>query len=382
MKIFILSRGYPTEYDPTWGCFERDHALMLKKHGHEVVVFSVDKRFRIRGHWGINHRISDGIDIYDCRIFPSRLLSSRFPRLLICLYSLFCLWTFEKAIKKNGIPDVIFSHFLANTTLLKRIKKKYKVPIVAMEHWSMLLEEPRPKFVDVYANNGYPLADRILSVSKALQQQLKSLYNVDSIVVNNIISPEFEIINRKQHEHFTFVSIGSLLVRKGYDVLLKAFAKSGLINHGVQLIIVGQDEGEASHLIEMTNSLSLSNNVNFVGQKTKQEISDILSRSDGFVLSSRSETFGVVYIEAMMFGLPVIGTRCGGPEEIIDETNGILVDVDSIDQLSNAMNYMYSNIQKYNNSVISSSCIQKYSPDVIYEQIIASMKDVINNYNK
>ena len=382
MNIYLLARGYPTTDDPTWGCFERDHAITLKSHGHHVVVFSVDKRFRLKGHLGINRRIEDGIDVYDCKFFPSRLLSAKFPKLLIFFYSLFCLWTFEKALKHNGLPDVIFSHFLANTTLLGRIKTKYNVPIVAMEHWSMLLEEPRPRFVDVYAHNGYPLANKIITVSSALQQQLEKLYDVRSIVINNIISPELMKIDKKQHLDFTFVSIGSLLVRKGHDCLLKAFSRSELIQYGVRLVIVGQDEGEQSNLIKLADSLGLSKNVEFVGGKNKKELSEILASSDAFVLSSRSETFGVVYIEAMMFGLPVIGTRCGGPEEIINDDNGILVDVDDINQLSAALKQIYNNYHNYDREAISRNCINRYSADVIYEQIIECIKDVINETNK
>lgn len=378
MRVFLLSRGYPTSTDPAWGCFERDHALVLKQKGHEVVVFSVDKRFRVGGHWGISHEVADDINIYDCRLFPSRLLLFLSPRLLVFLYSFFCLWTFRKAVKDNGLPDVIFSHYLANTVILKRVKKKYGIPILAMEHWSMVMAENRPRYVDIFAKSGYILADKIISVSNALHNRLLELYNVDSIVINNIISPEFNDTSWREHDGFTFISIGRIVEGKGYDTLIHAFAKSGLITSNVQLTIIGEDGGEKSKLELLVQSLGLTEYVHFVGGKTKTEIAHLLSNSDAFVLASRSETFGVVYIEAMLFGLPVIGTRCGGPEEIITNQNGMLVNVDDINQLSDALVSMYHDINKYDRESISKDCSTKYSADVIYEKVVRCMYDIIN----
>ena len=372
MRVFILSRGYPTKDDPAWGCFERDHALLLKNKGHEVVVFSVDKRFRVKGYWGINHRIADGINIYDCRVFPSRLLLSVAPRILVYLYSIFCLWTFNRAAKNHGLPDVIYSHYLPNTAILGRVKRKFDIPILAMEHWSMLLEKSRPKYVDVFAKYGYSIADKVIAVSEVLNKRLLELYNVDSIVINNIISPEFHYLSPQKHPEFRFISIGQLLERKGFDVLINAYSKSKLPDD-VKLLIIGDDGGKKDELIELSKTLKISNKIDFLGKKTKHELANLFAASDVFVLSSRSETFGVVFIEAMMYGLPVIGTRCGGPDEIINEENGILVDVDNVDQLSDALIYMYNHVHEYNRLEISRNCSEKYSADVIYEKIYSCM---------
>ena len=71
------------------------------------------------------------------------------------------------------------------------------------------------------------------------------------------------------------------------------------------------------------------------------EVSSILAHADIFVLASRKETFGIVYVEAMAKGLPVIATKCGGPEEFVNKENGILVPVDNVEELSKAMLLMY-----------------------------------------
>ena len=66
MKIFFVSRGWPSEREPQWGSFERDQALALRKMGHQVVVLSVDARFRrYRRKYGITKEIHENIPHYN-----------------------------------------------------------------------------------------------------------------------------------------------------------------------------------------------------------------------------------------------------------------------------------------------------------------------------
>ena len=100
---------------------------------------------------------------------------------------------------------------------------------------------------------------------------------------------------------------------------------------------------------------------------------------DAFVLASRSETFGVVYIEALRSGLPVIATKCGGPEDFINETNGMLVPVNNIISLTGALQRMVVNIDKYNRKSISDDCLYKFAPDTIANQLFQIYTQIINN---
>ena len=87
------------------------------------------------------------------------------------------------------------------------------------------------------------------------------------------------------------------------------------------------------NLEQQIDRAGLNSNVYLLGRKGKKEIGSILCNSDVFVLPSRSETFGVVYVEAMMMGLPVIATVCGGPEEFVQKTDGLLVPCDESNYL-------------------------------------------------
>ena len=115
--------------------------------------------------------------------------------------------------------------------------------------------------------------------------------------------------------------------------------------------------------------LGIENSVEMTGNLRREEIVDKLHASNVFVLPPNSEIFGVVYIEAMASGLPVIATKCGGPEEFVEHFNGLLIDLNSEEQLVEAMQYMYGHYNEYNPEIISESIIDKYAPDKVARQI-------------
>jgi len=104
------------------------------------------------------------------------------------------------------------------------------------------------------------------------------------------------------------------------------------------------------------------------GVADRKEVLKLLQSSDAFVLSSQYETFGVVVIEAMSCGLPVVATRCGGPESIVVNNKlGKLVDID-VDGLSKGMLELYN--KKYDSKYIRDYVIDNFSADVISEKLL------------
>ena len=95
------------------------------------------------------------------------------------------------------------------------------------------------------------------------------------------------------------------------------------------------------------HELELDNYVDFVGRKTKEEIADILNKSNVFVIASSLETFCIPGIEALASGLPIVCTKCCGPEEYIDEKCGKLVEVGDVNAIADALCQVYENITKY-----------------------------------
>lgn len=374
MKILFISRGYPTVLEPQWGCFERDQAIALKKMGHEIIFLSLDCRFALKhknNKFGFQYRYQDGFHIYNYKSYiPKNLIDLFSINLSIKYYSDKLLCVFEEIIKNHGKPDILYAHYLSNIVISKAIKDKYKIPLVGMEHWSQINKDSLSPIV--YSNGiiAYKSVNKLLVVSNALKKRVKEHFNIDSEVVYNTIGAEFERrdINQYKKNNFQFISVGSLFPGKGYDVLIKAFYNSNLATKGCKLLIIGQG-GEEKKLRRQIDKYQLAENITLLGRKTKNEIADYLKESHAFVLASRGETFGVVYIEAMMFGLPVIATKCGGPEEIVNSDNGLLVAKDNVNELSDALINMYNNVGNYNSELIARQCYERYSPSQFAKKI-------------
>ena len=111
--------------------------------------------------------------------------------------------------------------------------------------------------------------------------------------------------------------------------------------------------------------------------KSKAEIVEILQNSHFFVLPSLSETFGVVYIEALACGLPVVSTDCGGPRDIVTPQNGLLIPCENEVALEHALLHMLQHYTQYDRKSIAEDCQARFSPKVIAEQLTQIFENTI-----
>ena len=381
MNILIFSRGYPSIQDSQWGCFERDQARALQKMGHSVTVISVDGRFRLYPRkLGITYSEDNGIHIYNIYLLPFKALIPLGYKLRLKVWRHIALYLYNH-IQKGKRYDLIYAHYLTNIYLACAIKHKYSIPIVGIEHWSVLNRKKLPLYVQEMGKIAYSSVDRLIVVSDSLRQQIFSHFGIDSIVIHNMVSREFFERNDLQknncHNCLKIVSVGNLLYGKGHDVLIKAFYHSNLQKKGASITIVGEgkERGKLQHLI---NQLGLQNNVFLVGRKNKSEVLKILLSGDFFVHPSRGENFSVAIIEALSVGLPVIATLCGGAKDCISAENGILVPIGDVESLSAALISMSNNKDSYDREYIIADCRDKYSENVISRQLDEVFYEVIN----
>ena len=384
MNILLVSRGYPTKQEPTWGCFEKDQAESLSQLGHKVTIISVDIRFR--WHWrklGVTHQIIDGVNVYDLFCIPYALLFFLPTHLKHKFYAFLYKRLCKKVIQTGGIPDVIYAHYLNYMYYGIQLQKELNVPLVGIEHWSeMGKKEIQPSTLQ-RALQIYSQLDQLIVVSSALKQNILNNIPLQTPIhiVNNMVGNEFRYTPVQSHHPLTLVSTGSLIQRKGYDLLIEALAQIPDLPQDWQLLIIG--DGILKSKLEKTiTDKGLQQHIHLVGRKNKQQIADIFHNSDFFVLPSRSETFGVVYIEALACGLPVIATNCGGPSDIVYQENGLIVPNENIAALADAIQYMATNLNKYNRQTIALNCLDNFSPTVIAKQLTAIFQEATKTYKK
>lgn len=383
MKILILSRGVPNDHDPQEGCFELDQAKALKSAGYDVVIMAIDSR--IRKYWrkiGIEEKIVDGIKTYKLFIFPSsiirRLLSFK---LGVSLEAKEAVYLYRHVLKREGKFDLVHAHFLTSIYYAHIIKQKFNVPVIGTEHWSQVNTDTPARNVLFMARKAYPSIDALISVSESLRKRIKDNFNIDSSVIHNLIDTSYLLpINNKilDSSPFQITLVGSLIQLKGFDFFIRSFAKSKVAEKNVIVKIIGGG-AEYTDLLKLIKEFDLTSKVLLLNQQPKKIIFKELNNSNIFVLPSRNENFSVSVLEALSNGLPVIATICGGIRECIDESNGILVEVDNEKQMIHALEQMYNTFETYDFKKIQNDCLTKYSPQSISQKLGNIYQFVLNN---
>lgn len=131
-------------------------------------------------------------------------------------------------------------------------------------------------------------------------------------------------------------AIGNIRDAKDYPTLLRAAAQLSVNGDRYRFVVVGDDRWGLQQLLELRDALGLRERVVFTG--FRPDVSRILRAADVFALSSSSEGFSLSTVQAMAAGVPVVATRCGGPEQILrHEQEGLLVPVSDPSALAEAI---------------------------------------------
>jgi glycosyltransferase involved in cell wall biosynthesis len=115
-------------------------------------------------------------------------------------------------------------------------------------------------------------------------------------------------------------------------------------------------------------SLGVKDRVDFLGRLTREDMQLEMQRASCFVLPSRYEAFGVVLIEAMATGLPVIATRSGGPESLVTRDVGLLIESENAADLAAAMLEMVKNLENYSALKIREMTLRRFGERFVMEQ--------------
>ena len=380
MHIMFIPSWYDNDRNKVHGSFFREQATKLQESGVKITVayneiWPLTLMGKVKEKSGLSFKIEKGLRTYrfkNYNFIPKHpLMFNIFDKRMEKLY--------KEIVKKEGKVDIIHAQSsLWGGISAAYVAKKYNIPLVITEHSSVkrgayVRESYYKRIIDSYKS-----ADKIIAVGNGLKKEIEELSGRKDIkVIGNLVDLSlFDIRNaEKDSGDFTFFSVAFLEGEKGFDTLIKAFAKK-FRNEKVRLVI-GGDGSQKEWLKGIAKSENVENQVIFTGALSREEVAKWMNKCDTFVLPSRYETFGVVYIEALASGKPVIGAFNGGAEDIVNKNVGILVEKDNIEQLSEAMNYIKTNINKYNPSEIRRYCTDKFSAKVIINKIISTYEEVL-----
>jgi len=348
MHVLILGSSYPRFYKPLSGVFFRDQALALQNAG--VVVGVVDPSPRGLGslrHGGLAGHHFQASKTVELGVPAFHSHDWCIPRAKH-LYGRQFLWRatdlYRRYVREYGRPDIIHAHDVMWAGVAARIlSRREGIPYVVTVHsgaygMGLIEDWERPLLRAVGRD-----ASALLAVSRSLAESLKEYCAVEQPgVVPNVVDTDFFDPGpgvRRPGTTFQFACVASLLQDKGYDTLLRAFARAFSGAAHVRLEIGGQGP-DAEAFKALAKHLGIDAQVTWLGALTREQVRACLHRADGFVLPSRFETFGVVYIEAMSTGLAVVASKCGGPEDFVDDDCGYLAENGDVDSTAAAMRRM------------------------------------------
>ena len=121
------------------------------------------------------------------------------------------------------------------------------------------------------------------------------------------------------------------------------------------------------------------NYAEFIGERPPDEVARLMRRSAVVVLPSRAESFGAVLVEALACGTPVIATRCGGPEDIVTERVGLLIDKERPDVLAAAIERVLDRRSDYDPAELRAHALDNFSWDRVAQQTVELYDAALNH---
>lgn len=384
LHVLIIPSWYPRFKGDVGGSFFREQGLALHKAGANVgVVFpQINSLKSLQGltklH-GIEVSNDDGLKTYRyhfINITPGLDALTQKRRLLIGMK------LFERYIKDNGMPDIIHAHSLSNAGLLaKKIHKKYTIPYIVTEHFSGFLRNAVSDNLLAKLKPVVENASKCIAVSHSFKDSLNRQFATNKwSYLPNVVSDKFlqQPLNLTiAANEFTFLSVCFLNSNKKIDILLRAFSIVCEQLDNVRLQI-GGDGPEKAKLESLAINLNISDKVDFLGSLNRDAVVSTMANCSAFVSASEFETFGVVIVEALALGKPVIATKCGGPESIIIPSVGYLVDTNSPSSLADAMLLMHANQGDFEPDAIRSYCRQEFSEKSVISRLTCTYNNVLN----
>lgn len=273
----------------------------------------------------------DGVELFDLRYITLSRFGRKYFNTNSAIAALRLQWN---RIFKDFKPDVIHAHTLGfDSEIGAWIKKELGCPLVVTTHGSdtnVPLENGQADLLKTYCDR----ADAVVAVSNQLKERLKTCGTDTPIsaVFNGFAQhPHPADSVRKPH---SMIQVGNLIPCKRVDVTIRAFAKLREKWPDMTLTVIGQGHLRGS-LEALCGHLGVSDSVRFLGQLPNDEVFRRLCESSFFVMVSKPEGFGIVYLEAMAAGCVTIGTEGQGIADLIDHgVNGFLVPADEPERIA------------------------------------------------
>jgi len=344
LHVLTLTPFFPSRENPVGGCFVKEPLDFLQTEGVTSTVIAASPLHHHKkepalgapAEWFRYPQIPGTIGLASA----GRLLAARLSRRVADLH-------------RRKPVDLIHAHAaLPCGEAARQISRRLTIPYVVSVHG---LDVFNTCYVEGWAAEGrrrasaavYQDANAVVCISERAQEILRSGMRggVRSCVIYNGADPDLFSPGAGAHGHRAengdvqqeLLVVGNLIASKGQELLLRAMHRLAGMFPQMQCRVVGEGP-DRTRLQALATQLELGQRVQFVSRQSRTEIADAMRRCSIFVLPSRNEGLGCVYLEAMACGRPVVGCRGQGIEEIIEHgKNGWLVSGSDTEELAGAL---------------------------------------------
>jgi glycosyltransferase involved in cell wall biosynthesis len=329
MRIVIIISLFPPKWLGGMEIATYNIAEHLAKKGHEIHVIT---------------QYDEGLQVFSQEngFYIHRIAFSR-----VRIVGVLLLWLrFFLTVRKIK-PDIIHAQsFMAGIPACV-IGNLLRIPYIVWGRGSDVY------LMDFYVKNSSKFilknANAIIALTDHMRKKLNSIHSRDIYIVPNGISLEQfkeispDLTNEARTKKILFV--GRFHPVKGVKYLIMAMEKVHEEIPDARLILVG-DGKERDMLEKLAENHGIRESIDFIGEVPHKKIAGFMNNADVFVLPSISESFGMVNLEAMACGLPIVASRVGGiPNVIKDEVHGYLVEAKKPDEIAEKLLLLLQNTQ-------------------------------------
>lgn len=336
--VLTLTAFYPSEDDDAGGCFVAEPLDWLARQGVRNTVFAVQPFYRgqkrpatssITARWFRYPALPGGFGLPTAGAFA-------FARIVGAI----------RELHRRQPIDLIHAHGAlpcghAAMLLGKELGIPYVVSVHGLDAFSTTQVSGRAgQWCRRISQHVYGSSRRVICVSERVREVVIEGMGQTcrtSVVYNGVDPEMFSPVETASNSASVILSVGNLIPIKGHEILLRAAAALAHDFSGLHLELIGEGP-ERSRLQALATELKISDHVLFLGRQPRREVAAAMRRCTLFVLPSRYEALGCVYLEAMATGKPVIGCRGQGIADIVQHgLNGFLVGPDNEKELTLAI---------------------------------------------
>lgn len=299
---------------------------------------------------------------------------------------------FRKVLEEeieNFKPDIIHTQHI---WIWSSIVTEYNLPTAITSHGSDMMGYNIDNSFGVYCEKAIENCDKIITISKknneVVLENFPQAKNKSITLKNGYDTQIFHLKNLKKQEVLKGFNInkdykkivlyaGRLTENKGIDVLLNA---ANIYEDEDTITIIAGGGGLLGDLKKQSSELNLKN-IAFVGDQTQENLSKLYNIADVLAVPSRVEGFGLVAIEALACGTPVVATNKGGMTDFINDKVGALVDVEDEVMLEKEISKILNGNRTFNRLELSQYAQNNYSQEAVINDLINIYKDIIDNKN-